>query len=258
MEQALPSTRFERAKMLKLTLISKATGGNAEENVYTQLRNEFMSDTLTNNLLPNFVRTSYSLSDFWSFIQPEAANYKERRAIINSSFKPLLEHLENTTQSPCDTIVSDALMRFDSEGVHVAWEKALARRMEDAEGAITMARTLLESVCKHILDESSIPYSDKEDLPKLYTLAANILNLAPSQHSEEPIKAILGGATNVVNGFGTLRNRLSDAHGRGSRLPVKPSPRHATLAVNMAGAIATFLIETFQEKIAVGDISMKV
>jgi abortive infection Abi-like protein len=49
---------------------------------------------------------------------------------------------------------------------------------------------------------------------------------------------------NLVNGIGTLRNRLSDSHGRGGK-PVRPSPRHASLAVNLAGGVATFLVETF-------------
>jgi len=59
---------------------------------------------------------------------------------------------------------------------------------------------------------------------------------------------ILGGAMNLVNGIGTLRNRMSDAHGRGGKMPVKPLPRHASLAVNTAGAIATFLVETYLER----------
>jgi hypothetical protein len=84
-------------------------------------------------------------------------------------------------------------------------------------------------------------------LPKLYGAAAKTLNLAPNQHSEEAIRSILGGAMTLVNGIGTLRNKLSDSHGRGG-LPVKPSPRHASLAVNTAGAIATFLVETFNER----------
>ncbi|WP_246777474.1 abortive infection family protein [Rhizobium sp. BG4] len=79
-------------------------------------------------------------------------------------------------------------------------------------------------------------------------MAAKELNLAPDQHTEEPIKQILGGAMTLVNGIGTLRNRLSDAHGRGGSLPVRPSPRHASLAVNTAGAVATFLVETLAAK----------
>ena len=124
----------------------------------------------------------------------------------------------------------------------------LARRTSDPEGAITLARTLLETVTKRILDEMGETYADKDDLPKLYSNAAKALNLAPSQHTEEPIKAILGGAMALVNGVGTLRNRLSDSHGRGGKLPVKPSPRHANLAVNTAGTIATFLVETHLER----------
>lgn len=58
---------------------------------------------------------------------------------------------------------------------------------------------------------------------------------------------------NLVNGIGTLRNRLSDSHGRGGPLPVRPSPRHASLAVNTAGAVATFLVETHIERQKQGD-----
>jgi Abortive infection C-terminus len=131
--------------------------------------------------------------------------------------------------------------------VHTVWSKALSRRNQDPERAITVARTLLGAVCMRILDDIPVTYSDKEDLPKLYSMAAKVLNLAPHQHSEEPIKAILGGAMKLVNGPGTFRNRLSDSHGQGGK-PVRPSPRRASLAVNTAGAIATFLVETHLEK----------
>jgi hypothetical protein len=73
------------------------------------------------------------------------------------------------------------------------------------------------------------------------------LNLAPSQHTEDAFKRILGGVESVVNGLANLRNRLGDAHGQGKR-PVKPAPRHAELAVNMAGSVASFLLATFEAK----------
>lgn len=37
-------------------------------------------------------------------------------------------------------------------------------RAADSEGAITAARSLLESVCKHILDAASVTYDDSADL----------------------------------------------------------------------------------------------
>ena len=83
-------------------------------------------------------------------------------------------------------------------------------------------------------------------LPKLYHKVAALLNLAPSQHSEEVFKAILGNAQSVVNMLGSLRNKIGDAHGRGR--PVRVKPRHAQLAVNLAGSMATFLVETWNAR----------
>lgn len=51
----------------------------------------------------------------------------------------------------------------------------------------------------------------------------------------------------MVNGLGTLRNRLGDAHGQGAKT-VRPAPRHAELAVNLAGSVALFLVATFKEQ----------
>jgi hypothetical protein len=59
-------------------------------------------------------------------------------------------------------------------------------------------------------------------------------------------KRILSGCSNIVGGLGELRNKVSDAHGKG-RKAVKPHIRHAELAVNFAGSMAVFLIKTFEE-----------
>jgi len=49
-----------------------------------------------------------------------------------------------------------------------------------------------------------------------------------------------------VNLLATLRNGLGDAHA--PNRPVRPLPRHATLAVNLAGTMASFLVETWQAR----------
>ncbi len=53
------------------------------------------------------------------------------------------------------------------------------------------------------------------------------LNLAPEQHHEDLFKRILGGCQTVVTGLGTLRNKMSDAHGRapGKGRPLRVTPR---------------------------------
>jgi hypothetical protein len=115
----------------------------------------------------------------------------------------------------------------------------------DPEGAVTMARTLLESTCKHLLDEMGTPYNQQDDLPTLYHNVAEELNLSPSQHSEEIFSRILGSAQQIVEGLGAVRNRHSDAHGN-SDATGRPSERHAELAVNLAGSTAAFLVKTYR------------
>lgn len=245
-ESELPSSPAERAALMEGLMTERATGGlGASSEVYEHLRREFMADSITKELLPDFVRTSRTLDAFWPWIKNRAGSYADRRRLTSEAFGPLADHLEGRNRAPGDQVVSTSLGSFDPEGVHAVWSKALERRNTDPEGAITMARTLLETVCKRILDQTpDASYSDKEDLPKLYAMVAKTLNLDPDQHSEEPIKAILGSTMALVNGIGTLRNRLSDSHGRGGK-PVRPAPHHASLAVNLAGGVATFLVETF-------------
>ena len=91
------------------------------------------------------------------------------------------------------------------------WQTALVRRVSDPDGAITSARTLLETVCKHILDDVGVDYDAGADLPKLYGLTAKAVSIAPSQQTEPILKQILGGCTAVVEGLGALRNKLGDA-----------------------------------------------
>ncbi|WP_419695436.1 abortive infection family protein [Mesorhizobium muleiense] len=246
-EDELPESPIERATMMESIMTAAATDGSPDNRIYEYLRREFMLNDELKDLLPPFVRTHRNLSSFRSWTQKQSPHWQPRRELIASGFTPMMDYLEGKGRTPGDIVVSDALETFDIEGVHSVWTKALARRPSDPDGAITVARTLLETVCKRILDERDISYMNTEDLPKLYSMAAKALNLAPNQHSEEPIKAILGGAMNLVNGIGTLRNRLSDSHGRGGK-PVRPSPRHASLAVNTAGVVATFLVETHLEK----------
>ena len=152
-----------------------------------------------------------------------------------------------TGAQPADELISQALVSFDESGVHQAWEKALSRRVSDPEGAITAAKTLLETVCKHMIDEAGETYGENDDLPKLYTTAAECLHLAPSQHTEKVFKNILGNCQSIVGNLAGLRNKLGDSHGQGKR-HVKPQERHAELAVNLAGSMAMFLVSTWNAR----------
>jgi Abortive infection C-terminus len=239
---------IERVQALQNMLIAISTGQQAKSGDYGSLRSYLLDNPQYKPLLPSFIRTNRELNQFWPFIKNKFGSYAERRAYIWQEFTPLLDFLEGRNRAPHDQATSDALKQFDPEGVHGAWQRALERRTTDPEGAITAARTLLETVCKHILDSKSVLYdSNKIELHELYKLTASELSLSPSQHTEDVFKQILGGCSAVVNGLGTLRNRLGDAHGKG-KAPAKPAPRHAELAVNLSGALSLFLISTFNER----------
>jgi Abortive infection C-terminus len=240
-------TDLDKAVRLQNGLISQATSGSYDDAEYMELRRYFANRPDTKAKLPDFVRRCGDMRQFWAFIKYERGTYQERRNLIWEAFRPLIGFLEGQDRAPGVLPISEALEAFDPEHVHAAWQKALDRRNDDPEGAITAARTLIETVCKHVLDDGGTPYADNADLPKLWALAAEELTLAPHQHQEPILKAILGNCQLVVNSLGTVRNRIGDAHGQGRR-PVKPKPRHAELAVNLAGAMAAFMVATWQEK----------
>jgi Abortive infection C-terminus len=234
---------FTEVESLQNLLVSRATGGVEDEAEYHRLRQVVLGQPALDSLTPQFLRSSRSLGQFWQFIKGKFETYAARRRYLWDEFGPMLEALERGATNPSDAVVKESLTRFDAAHVQAAWSKALDRRASDPEGAITMARTLLESVCKHILEEAGIEYGDSPDITRLYRLTAEHLNLAPSQHTEPIFRQILGGCTAVVEGLGALRNRLSDSHGKG-KAGAKPAPRHAELAVNLAGALSAYLLAT--------------
>jgi hypothetical protein len=240
------STRLaEKLETFLNLLISYGTGGRVDDDDFKRLRTELVNDPALNDRLPRFVRTCRDLKQYWAFIKRQSATYQGRREYLWSEFNPLIDELDETRGSPSDKGVEDAVAAFGSDAVHEAWRDALHRRIDDPDGAITSARTLLESVCKHILDARREPYKDGFDLPRLYQLTAKSLSLAPSQQTEGILRQIAGSCSTVVEGIGALRNALGDAHGKGQGA-VRAEQRHAELAVNLAGALAIFLVETWE------------
>ncbi len=243
------STDFERAEYLQNMIISVSTGGTGNDYDYAQIRQLFTSNPNYKELLPRWIIVNRDLNQFWQFIKHKLPTYAARRAYIYEELNPLLEYLETKQVSPSARSIDDVLSRFDADGIHYAWQKALERKTQDPAGAITISRSILESVCKHILHAMNVEFNETNiELSELYKLTAKELNLSPEQHSEQIFKQILGGCSGIVNGLGLLRNKHGDAHGAGPKT-IKPKPRHAELSVNLAGSMALFLIQTYEAKL---------
>ncbi len=196
--------------MLKNIVTDCAVGGSrSDSSDYGEIRFSFMRDPKIAEKLPRFIKTCRNLHEVWGFIKPKFPSYHERREFIRAEFDPLLAMLESEDRSPSDASISATVQAVSSGYVQEVWRKALERRATDSEGAITASRTLLESVCKHILDAAGATYDDAADLPKLYSLTAKHLNLSPSQHTEQLFKQILGGCQTVVEGLGAFASMMS-------------------------------------------------
>ena len=241
---------FDRATALVNLLIDRATGANPSpsEDEFAELRRYFVDNPDWSTLLPRWFAAQRSLNQFWQLIKNRYSTYAERRTYLWQEFDPLLTRLETGSVSPAEEDIENGLKAFSSDEVSRSWRRMVRRIADDPEGAITASRNLLETVLKHILDTRKISYDhDRIELPDLYKAVQTELGLAPEQHQELIFKQILGGCSGVVNGLGAMRNRLGDAHGTGAGR-VRPAPRHARLAVNLAGSMALFLTETLTAK----------
>ncbi|MEW5980193.1 MAG: abortive infection family protein [Acidobacteriota bacterium] len=70
-----------------------------------------------------------------------------------------------------------------------------------------------------------------------------VLKLSPEPQSSEDLRKIMSGTISVVTGVGALRTHAGTAHGTGpDRLALTND--QARLAVNAAGAAASYLMET--------------
>lgn len=207
---------------------------NYEEQIFRELQNSKYSFSLDENYLK-------IISDCTKFLEASGG----------SSIPVEMKKLNTIESSPIFYLINQSTIEdniiFDEEHIHAQWKKALERKKNDPEGAITTARTLIESVLKYILDEKKITYSENSDLSEIYKEVAKSLNLAPEQHQEQIFKQILGGANGIISGIGSLRNKLGDAHGK-NKNNIKPKERHSELAVNLAGTMTLFLYKTFKEE----------
>ena len=199
---------IEEVQSFQNLLVGVATNGPIDETGYGELRHSLMGNPLVSDFLPSFVRTNSSATQFRSSTQGVSDTWRGRREYIWGEFRPLIDRLESQKHTPSSDAISAALQGFDASTVQRDWTKALDRLHQDPDGAITSARSLLESVSKHILDKQGIPYKDDLDLPSLYKMVSLSLNLAPEQQSEQIFRQILGGCTSIANGLAGLRNKL--------------------------------------------------
>lgn len=137
--------------------------------------------------------------------------------------------------------MADGLLHIEQqvEGI----ERAV---VENPGLAFDLAKTLIESVCRTILNERTIPFARDDDVPKLFKEAAAHLPFLPASASKEvearkSLAQTLNGLHTAVRGVCELRNRYGFAsHGTELPHPAMESVQ-ALLVAQAADAIVGFL-----------------
>ncbi len=230
-------------------LVQVSTGNSYHDDViretFNKSRKAVLLDTRLSNILPYFIATYSDLPSFWSFITDVAPSYSERRRFLAESFAPLFLALDTQSDSSTDQVLISGSFDTADKYIMEIWSKCKERVKTDPEGAITSSRTLLEAVCKYILDGLMLEYKKDDGLQRLYKRASNALELAPSQHTNQQFKQLLSGAISIVGAISSIRNAISDSHAI-PKNSGRASKNHATLCVNLSGSLANFLITSYR------------
>lgn len=81
-------------EQFKMGLISKATGGDFENDEYRRLRKLVLSIPESEKLIPRFLILCRTVDDFWGFIKGQSATYAERREFLSKEINPIIEFVE--------------------------------------------------------------------------------------------------------------------------------------------------------------------
>ncbi|WP_414833029.1 abortive infection family protein [Afifella sp. YEN Y35] len=122
-------------------------------------------------------------------------------------------------------------------------------RIGDSEPgeAIALAKEIVESCCKLILDDRAVAYPEKAEIPELLKLIRAEIKIMPDGIDEnakgaKEIKGILTSLGNIAHMLAPLRNAYGKGHGRGRDFKGL-QPRHARLAIGAASTFVDFVLD---------------
>lgn len=121
--------------------------------------------------------------------------------------------------------------------------------------AFDLAKTLVESVCKTILEDIGRPPDPRWDAPRIMRETTTYLSMLPPGHAhvasaQDSIAKTLNGLNTTVQGLCELRSRYGIAsHGRDG-FSARLGLRQATLAAQAADTIVAFLYRIHRDALS--------
>lgn len=135
------------------------------------------------------------------------------------------------------------------KAAHDDFERAMSYIETDPEQAMGSASSILESICKGILERLNKLLPKDQTLKSLIKATYGAMDLSPDSHADHDIKQVLGGIANAAIGIGAIRTKYSSFHGRtDTQKKYRLTARHARLTVGSSAVLGCFLIETYLER----------
>ncbi len=177
--------------------------------------------------------------------------YDERYAKIYQKCKEIVERIEGTASVISQT-ADNLKKKFSSEYMSQQIELMVSMQATNPTNAIGMAKELIESCCKTILDELGIPWSKTDDVPQLTNKTLDALNLLPANiqstdQGADAIKAILGNLRSIPSKLAEIRNPFGSGHGKSASFKGLEE-RHAKLAVGSSITFVDFVWSTYENQ----------
>ncbi|MBU1087146.1 MAG: abortive infection family protein [Candidatus Omnitrophica bacterium] len=138
--------------------------------------------------------------------------------------------------------VSISLDGVTFRSVREQWWVAISRLAESPSGAITAARSLIETTCCAIIAENKEEPIDSGKILELLKKTTAILKLTSNNNVPQSIRKIVNGLYTMFNGLAELSNSAGDRHGNAEGLRITDTTL-ASIAVHSAGVVSLFLVQ---------------
>lgn len=145
-----------------------------------------------------------------------------------------------------DALIASMLRGQPIDTIQREWDRAKLSVVSDSADALTAASSMIEATYKFILHDMGHSFPSNQEMRGLSKTVHQLLHISPDLEADEDFRALFQGTISIVQSVNSLRTKIGDAHGA-SPTRRHPVARHARLAVNVAGAVCVFLLETYQE-----------
>ena len=176
------------------------------------------------------------------------SRYNERYARIYRKCKSIMDRLAGSTPAIAKT-AGELKDEFSSEYMSQQIDLMISMQSTNPTNAIGLAKELIESCCKTILDEMGIVWNKNDDVPQLTNKTMDALKLLPANvqatdQGADAIKAVLGNLRAIPTKLAELRNPFGSGHGKSASFQGLEE-RHAKLAVGSSITFVDFIWSTF-------------